>query len=55
MKLANKIAIVTGAASGFGKAICETYARDGAKVLVANITARARAVRTQRRPSAAGP
>lgn len=37
MKLANKVAIVTGGASGFGKAICETYAREGAKVLVADI------------------
>ena len=37
MKLENKVAIVTGGASGFGKAICETYAREGAKVLVADI------------------
>jgi 3-oxoacyl-[acyl-carrier protein] reductase len=37
MRLADKIAIVTGAASGFGKAIAETFARDGAKVVVADI------------------
>jgi 3-oxoacyl-[acyl-carrier protein] reductase len=37
MKLENKVAIVTGGASGFGKAICETYAREGGKVLVADI------------------
>ena len=37
MKLANKVAIVTGAASGFGKAIAETFASEGAKVVVADI------------------
>src|SRR5512145_606468 len=37
MKLEDKVAIVTGAASGFGKAIAETFAREGAKVVVADI------------------
>ena len=37
MRLANKVAIVTGAASGFGKAIAETFVREGAKVVVADI------------------
>ena len=37
MKLENKVAIVTGGASGFGKAICETYVREGARVMVADI------------------
>jgi 3-oxoacyl-[acyl-carrier protein] reductase len=37
MRLAGKIAIVTGAASGFGKAIAELYAREGANVVVADI------------------
>ena len=37
MKLDNKVAIVTGAASGFGKAIAETFASEGAKVVVADI------------------
>jgi 3-oxoacyl-[acyl-carrier protein] reductase len=37
VRLANKVAIVTGAASGFGKAIAETYAKEGAKVVVADI------------------
>lgn len=37
MKLKNKVAIVTGAASGVGKAIAELYAQEGAKVVVADI------------------
>jgi 3-oxoacyl-[acyl-carrier protein] reductase len=37
MKLTDKVAIVTGGASGFGKAICELYAAEGAKVVVADI------------------
>ncbi len=37
MRLESKVAIVTGAASGFGRAIAETFAREGAKVVVADI------------------
>ncbi|TDQ16624.1 NAD(P)-dependent dehydrogenase (short-subunit alcohol dehydrogenase family) [Algoriphagus boseongensis] len=33
-KLENKIAVVTGAASGMGKAIAELFAQEGAKVIV---------------------
>jgi 3-oxoacyl-[acyl-carrier protein] reductase len=41
VRLRNKVALVTGAASGFGKAIAETYAREGAKVAVVDINAAA--------------
>ena len=37
MKLQDKIAIVTGAASGIGKEIAITYAREGAKVVIADL------------------
>ena len=37
MKLQNKVCIVTGAASGIGKEIALTYAREGAKVVIADL------------------
>ena len=37
MKLQNKIALVTGAASGIGKEIARTYVREGAKVAIADL------------------
>ena len=37
MKLNNKVAIVTGAASGFGEGIAKRYAEEGAKVVVADL------------------
>lgn len=37
MKLKDKIAIVTGAASGIGKEIALVYAREGAKVAIADL------------------
>ena len=37
MKLKNKVAIVTGAASGIGKEIALIYAKEGAKVAIADL------------------
>lgn len=37
MRLAGKVAIVTGAGSGMGRAIAALYAKEGAKVVVADI------------------
>ncbi|MFF2754749.1 SDR family oxidoreductase [Psychrobacillus sp. NPDC058041] len=37
MRLEGKVAIVTGAASGMGKAIAEGYAQEGAKVVVSDM------------------
>src|SRR5262245_43190427 len=45
MRLAGKVGIVTGAASGFGAEIARQYALEGAKVAVADLNAEgARAV-----------
>ena len=41
MRLSNKVAIVTGAASGFGEGIAKRFAAEGAKVVVNDVNATA--------------
>jgi NAD(P)-dependent dehydrogenase (short-subunit alcohol dehydrogenase family) len=38
MRLANKVAVITGAGSGMGRAMAELFAREGAKVVLADIS-----------------
>ena len=40
MRLKNKIAIITGAASGFGKGIAEKFTKEGAKIIMVDINPR---------------
>ena len=40
-QLDNKIAIITGAGSGFGEGMAEAYVREGAKVLIADLNTEA--------------
>jgi NAD(P)-dependent dehydrogenase (short-subunit alcohol dehydrogenase family) len=53
-RLDGKLALVTGAASGIGRAIAERFAVEGAAVAVADISGRERAEETLRRVLAAG-
>src|ERR1700732_1401701 len=41
MRLKDKVAVVTGAASGIGKEIAKTYAREGARVVIADLNEKA--------------
>ncbi|WP_143795559.1 SDR family NAD(P)-dependent oxidoreductase, partial [Oenococcus oeni] len=36
-RLKNKVVIITGAASGMGKAIAELFARQGAKIIAGDL------------------
>jgi NAD(P)-dependent dehydrogenase (short-subunit alcohol dehydrogenase family) len=48
MKLKDKIAIITGGASGIGKAIAERYTQEGARVVVADLNEKAAGELTER-------
>ena len=53
MKLKDKVAFVTGAASGIGRKIAETFAREGARVVIADLNQEA-ALETAAQLRAAG-
>ena len=55
MRLANKKVIVTGGGSGFGAAMCRLFAKEGARVLVADINGEAAAKVAREIGSAAVP
>ena len=40
MRLANKVAIISGAASGMGAATARRFAKEGAKVVIADMLSR---------------
>ena len=37
MKLKDQVAVITGSAQGIGKTIAETFAREGAKIVITDI------------------
>jgi meso-butanediol dehydrogenase / (S,S)-butanediol dehydrogenase / diacetyl reductase len=54
MRLKNKVAIVTGAGAGIGRAIASRYAREGASVIIADVDARAGKTTTEKILTAGG-
>ena len=55
MKLNDKVAVITGAARGIGKAIAERYVKEGAKVVIADLNEQgAKAVASALGPNAIG-
>lgn len=54
MRLANKVALITGAASGMGRVAAEIFAREGASVVITDIASEAGEETAQRIRSAGG-
>ena len=40
MRLENKVAVVTGAAAGFGEGMAKRFAEEGARVVIADLNAK---------------
>jgi NAD(P)-dependent dehydrogenase (short-subunit alcohol dehydrogenase family) len=53
-RLANKVAVITGAGSGMGKAMAELFTKEGAKVVCADISGKQDEVAAAIGPSAVG-